>query len=208
MALALSLSLVERNDSKLITITDTSTGWGTDGDPAVTNLATKTLNTYCITMDIIINTPTEIITFDQIDLYTLSGPFATQSDLVFEIDYNTLLVNGSTVYTSNDTLPDGVWDITYKVQHYSGGTWSDIDSLITSVFICGDIQTRIYNRLRQLPFLYETNNLSLRSVQDPQVYAAFLNSAKKSAYTAQKDWLLNILQTIEKLMLNGSNYPW
>ena len=208
MALALSLSVLERNDSKLITFTDTSTGWGTDGDPAVTVLAAKTSNTYCITMDIIVNTPTEVITFDQIDLYTLSGPFTTQSDLVFEIDYSTLLASGSTVYASTDTLPDGVWDITYKVQYYTGGVWTDIDVLSTSLFICGDIQTRIYNRLRQLPFLYENNNLSLRSVQDPQVFAAFLNSAKKSAYTAQKEWLLNILQTIEKMMLNGSNYPW
>lgn len=208
MALALNLSVVERNDSKLITFTDTSTGWGTDGDPSYTSIQSRTSNTYSLIMNITINTPTEALVCDMIDLYDLAGPFASQSDLVFELDYTSLLVDGTPIITSTGTLPDGVWDISYKVQHYSTGTWSDVETKSFSVLVYGDIKSRIYQRLRQVPNLYNSKVLNGRDVQEPLLYYTFLKSIESSAFVARKEELLSMLETLERLLLNGSNYPW
>jgi hypothetical protein len=207
MALALNLSVVERNDSRLITFTDTSTGWGTGGDPTVTVIAARTGLTYSLTMDITINTSTEVIVCDQIDLYGkgVATPFTVQSDLVFELDDTTILVSGTGV---GDVLPDGVWDITYKVQYYTGGVWTDIDVKTFSILVYGDIKTQVYNRLRQIPNLYSKGILMSRDVQEPLLYYTFLQSIEKSAYVARKSELLDMLETLERLLLNGSNYPW
>ena len=58
MALALDLTVVQRNDSKLITFTDTSTGWGTEGDPSYTAIESKTdvSPTYALVLNITLNT--------------------------------------------------------------------------------------------------------------------------------------------------------
>lgn len=207
MALALGLTVVEQNDSKLITFTDASTGWGTDGDPAVTNLAARTSLTYSITMDITINTPSEVIVCDQIDLYTLAGPFSTAADLVFELDSDVILSSGVGV-DNDDVLPDGVWDITYKVQYYTGGAWTDIDVETISILVYGAIKTDVYERLRQVPNLYNSKILMSRDIQEPILYYTFLQSVEKSAYVARKEELLEMLGTLESLLLNGSNYPW
>jgi len=207
MALALDLTVVERNDSKLITFTDASTGWGTDGDPSYTSIAARTGLTYSLTMDITINTSTEVLVCDQIDLYVLSGPFVTAADLVFELDHNVVLSGGVTIAT-NEVLPDGIWDITYKVQYYTGGVWTDIDVKTLSVLIYGDIKTQVYDRLRQIPNLYNSKVLMERDIQEPLLYYTFLQSIEKSAFVARKEELLEMLETLERLLLNGSNYPW
>jgi hypothetical protein len=207
MALALNLSVVERNDSQLVTFTDTSTGWGTEGDPNVTNLDPRTELTYSLIMDITINTSTEVIVCDQIDLRDLFGPFTTTADLVFPLDYTTVLLNQVTVAT-NTILPDGIWDITYKVQEYVTGSWVDIDSYAFSVLIYGDVKTQVYNRLRQVPNLYNSKILMGRDIQEPLLYYTFLQSIEKSAFVARKEELLSMLETLERLLLNGSNYPW
>ena len=207
MALALNLSVVERNDGKLITFTDTSAGWGTDGDPAVTDLAAHTSNTYSITMNITVNTPSTVIVCDQIDLYTLAGPFASQADLVFELNYNNILSNGQGI-DNDQILPDGIWDITYKVQHYSAGTWSDIDVKTFSVLVYGDVRIKVYNRLRQVAQGLIYDNCTSRSIQESLLYYTLLKSIEKSAFVARKEELLSMLETLERLLLNGSNYPW
>lgn len=215
MALALNLSVVERNDSKLITFTDTSTGWGTDGDPSYTDIQSRTSNTYSLIMNITslimnitINTPTEALVCDMIDLYDLAGPFASQSDLVFELDYTSLLVDGTPIITSTGTLPDGVWDISYKVQHYSTGTWSDVETKSFSVLVYGNIKSQVYQRLRQVPNLYNSKVLNSRDIQEPLLYHTFLRSIECSGFVARKEELLSMLETLERLLLNGSNYPW
>jgi hypothetical protein len=207
MALALNLSVVERNDSKLITFTDTSTGWGTEGDPAINALAARTSLTNSIIMNITINTPSEVIVCDQIDLYDLAGPFAVQADLVFELDSTVVLSSGVGI-SSNDVLPDGVWDISYKVQTWSGAAWVDVDEYSFSVLIYGDIKTQVYNRLRLIPNLYNSKLLMARDIQEPLLYYTFLQSVEKSAFVARKEELLAMLGTLERLLLNGSNYPW
>src|SRR3972149_315343 len=197
MALALNLSVVERNDSKLVTFTDTSTGWGTEGDPSYTNIESKTdiSPTYALVLNITINTSTETIEFDEIDLYDLAGPFATIADLVFEIDHSNLLISGNTLYTSIDLLPDGIWDISYKVQFYNVGTWEDVDEKVFSVLIYGDIKTQVYYRLRLVPNHYSTKILNSRDIQEPLLYYTFLQSIEKSAFVARREELLEMLET-------------
>lgn len=207
MALALNLSVVERNDGKLITFTDTSTGWGTDGDPDVTDLVARSSNVYSITMNITVNTPTAVIVCDQIDLYGIAGPFLTQSDLVFELNYNDILSNGQGI-DNDQILPDGIWDITYKVQHYSGGEWLDIDVRTFSVLVYGDVRIKVYNRLRQVAQGLVYDNCTSRSIQESLLYYTLLKSIEKSAFVARKEELLSMLETLERLLLNGSNYPW
>lgn len=205
MALTLSLSAVERNDSKLLTLTDTSTDWGT---PSYTDIAARTSLTYSLTLDITINTPTATTVYDQIDCYVLAeGPFTAQSDLVFPISAAELLISSSPLGTTDTLLPDGIWDIVYKVQHYSGGTWSDVATKSFSILMYGQIKTKVYDKLRKVPKWSDCPN-GYRDINEASYYYTYLKSIESSAFVARKTELIQMLETLERLLLNGSNYPW
>lgn len=205
----LNFSVLERNDSKLITFTDTSTGWGTNSDPNYTSIRSLASNTYALTMDIVINTTSGITTCDTIDLYTIAAttPFAAQSDLVFPIDSTILKVNGNALGTSNFQLYDGIWDVTYKVLHFTGSAWTTLRTFTQSILVYGKSKTAVYDRLRLVPDLHEIGN-SYREIQETLFYYTYLQAIEKSAFLAQKSQLLTMLETLERLLLNGSNYPW
>ncbi len=208
MALALDLSAIERNDNKLLTLSDTSTGWGTGGDPNVTDIAARTSLTYSLTLDIIINTTTSVTTYSQIDCYVLhGGAFATQADLVFELDASKLLYSGVPIGTSSTLLPDGIYDIVYKVQSYNGSSWDDIDVKSVSILVYGQIKQKVYDKLRKVSKWSECPN-GYREINEASYYYTFLQSIEKSAFVARKTELLEMLETLERLLLNGSNYPW
>jgi hypothetical protein len=210
MAIALDLSVVEQNDSKLITFTDTSTGWGTEGDPSYTNIAARTSLTYSLIIDIIINTPTSTIVYDTIDLYGkgLHTPFSAQSDLEFAIDASMLLDSGEALGTSSTLLPDGVWDIVYRIQHYTGGAWTTLDTKTVSFLVYGQVKTDVYDKLRLVPRWTESDVSKYRDIQEAGYYYTYLESIEKSAFIARKADLLEMFETLQRLLINGSNYPW
>jgi hypothetical protein len=205
MALVLNLSALEQNDNKLLTLTDTSTGWGT---PAVTDIAARTSLTYSLTLDITINSTSGINIYDQIDCFVLhGGAFATQADLVFEIDASKLIGPNGPIGDSSTVLPDGIYDVVYKVQHYSGGLWSDVATKSISILIYGQIKQKVYDKLRKVAKWSECSD-GYRSINEASYYYTFLQSIEKSAFIARKSELLQMLETLERLLLNGSNYPW
>ncbi len=207
MALVLDLSVVEQNDSKIITFTDTSTGWGT---PAVTDIAAVATETYSLIMDITVNTPTGITVYDTIDLYGkgLATPFVTQADLVFAIDATILLDGGDALGDSDTLLPDGVWDIIYRVQHYVTGAWVTVATKTISILVYGQVKTDVYDKLRLVSRWTESDTGKYRDIQEAGYYNTYLQCIEKSAFIAQKADLLNMLETLQRLLINGSNYPW
>jgi hypothetical protein len=210
MALALNLSTVEQNDSKLITFTDTSTGWGTEGDPSYTDIEAYTSQTYALTLDLTINTPSGSTVYDTIDLYGkgLVAPFVAQTDLVFAIDATMILESEVAYGTSSTLLPDGIWDIVYKVQYYTGGAWTIIDSKSESLLVYGQIKKSVYDKLRLVPRWTESDVSKYRDIQEASYYYTYLQSIEKSAFIARKEELIEMLETLQRLLINGSNYPW
>lgn len=208
MALALELSALERNDSKLLTLTDISTGWGTEGDPSYTDIEARTSQTYSLTLNITINTTSGITNYDQIDCYLLAeGPFTTQEDLIFPINASDLQINGVAIGSDLTLLPDGIWDVTYKLQHYVTGSWVDVKTKSFSILVYGQIKTKVYDNLRKVPKWSECPT-GYRQISEASYYYTYLQSIEKSAFVARKAELLQMLETLERLLLNGSNYPW
>jgi hypothetical protein len=210
MALALNLSVIEQNDSKVITFTDISTGWGTGGDPNYTSIAAVATHTYSLLLDITINTPSGTVVYDTIDLYGkgLHTPFAVQGDLVFALD-SSMIYDGGVVLGDNTTLLlDGIWDITYRVQHYSGGVWTTVATKSISLLVYGQIKKAVYDKLRLVPRWTESDANRYRDIQEAGYYYTYLQSIEKSAFIARKDELVQMLETLQRLLINGSNYPW
>jgi hypothetical protein len=205
MALTLSFLAVERNDSKLLTLTDTSVTWTT---PSYTDIQARTSLTYSLTLDITINTPTLTTVYDQLDCYVIgSGPFATQAAMIFPISAANLQISGSPLGTTDTELPDGIWDIVYKLQHYTGGAWVDVASSTISILMYGQIKTKVYDKLRKVPKWSELSS-GYRDINEASYYYTYLQAIEKSAFVARKAELLQMLETLERLLLNGSNYPW
>lgn len=210
MALALNLSVIEQNDSKVITFTDTSTGWGTGTDPNYTAIAAVATQTYSLLLDITINTPGGAITYDTIDLYGkgLHTPFAVQGDLVFALDSSMIFDGAVAIGDSNTLLLDGIWDVTYRVQHYTGGVWVTTTTKTISLLVYGQIKKAVYDKLRLVPMWTESDSDRYRSIQEAGYYYTYLQSIEKSAFIARKDELIQMLETLQRLLINGSNYPW
>ena len=195
MALTPTLSYEERNDNKLLTMTDTTSNWGSGGNAAVTDVTVLTVDITITTSD---GTETD---YDTIDLYALnSGPFTLQSELVFEIDASLLLVDAVAMGTSDDELPDGLWNITYTI-NTTVGTPEDI-------FIDGRVRTAVYELLRVLPSIYNCNDCKSKQVLDAIYCYGCLNVARSDAYVAKTEELLSLLYNLERIVTNGSNYTW
>lgn len=209
MAVSLNYTVVERNDSKTITFTDTSTGWNTGGDPNFTSIRALTSHTYALTLGITITSSTSAITYDDIDLYTIAPtvPFTQQSDMVFTIDASKLKISGVAIGDSNTELPDGIWDVTYNLLTYSGSAFSTTRTFSQGILIYGVVKSKVYNRLRQVPNLYQLQS-SYREINEIAFYNTYLESIQKSAFVAKRTELIAMLETLQRLLLNGSNYPW
>lgn len=208
MAVALAYTVLERNDSQQITFTDTSTGWG-GSNPNFTSIQSLTSKTYALTLNIIINSPSSTITCDTIDLYVLNGStqFTSQSQLVFNIDASKLTVSGVPLGISTTNLTDGIWDTTYNLQYYIGGIWTTLSTLSQSILVYGQVQTAVYNKLVQLPMLYQMQ-VSSRVINETAFFYTYLQAIEKSAFVAKRTELIAMLETLQRMLLNGSIYPW
>lgn len=196
MALSLSLSYEEQNDNKKITITDTTTDWGTGGNIAVTDVTALTLDISVTTSD-----GTETV-YDQLDLYTLgSGPFAAQSELTWDIDASILEVSGVALGTSDDELPDGLWEFTYVVN-------TTVATLQETVYLDGRVRAAVYELLRELPTIYNCVDCKSKQVLDAIYAKALLDVNRSNAYIAKTEEILSLLYTIERIITNGSSYSW
>jgi len=202
MALTLTYNVLERNDNQLLTITDTTavaTGWGVGGNPAVTDIASATNK---LTLDIKITTSDGVeTTYDQINLYDEFGPFATTSDLVFELDCTLLTVSAVALGTADSEFPDGIYEFTYSYD-------SPTVSTTGTVLLDGRVTAGVYELLRTIPTKYECGGPHEKEVLDIIFAKAYLDSIHASAYVARIDSILNQLTVLERLITNVSTYTW
>ena len=193
----LTLAYKERNDNKLVTITDVTPDWGT---PTVGGITTLTLNTE---ITVSVNTTT---VYDQINLVTLSAlnGSSTQDDLVFQITAAELKVNGNALGTSNTVLPDGIYKFTYTLD--KGLATESI--LIEDVLMEGNVRNAVYQSLRVIPTLYMCNECKSKQIMDAIFAYGMLNSIRAGGYVAKIEELINQLYVLERLLEYGSSYTW
>lgn len=197
MAVVLALDYTERNDNKLITLTDISTGWST---PAGVDITTLTVQ-----INITVSDGT-FTTYDTIDLVTENSISAgtTQDELVFNLDATDLKVSGSAIGSSSDTLPDGIWEFNYVLNN----------GLLTAttlqewVFMEGNVRNSVYEAMRTIPILYMCNECKSKQIMDAIFAYGYLNSIRAGGYVAKTEELLDQLYVLERLLNYGSSYTW
>lgn len=195
MAVTLSLSYVERNDNKLITITDNSTDWGTPTPAGITSL----------TLDIEITTSNNNTTvYDKINLLTEYGTPATQAEMIFNIDASYLRKDNVAMGTSSTILPDGIYKITYILDK----SLATESQLIEYVLMEGNARNKVYEALRTIPILYNCNECKSKEVLDALFSYSYLNSIRAGGYVAKTEELLSQLYVLERLLNYGSSYTW
>lgn len=210
MAQSISLTLEERNDNKALIFTDNSgtyhavdnpTGWGTP-NVNVTDIDGVT-HTLFLKVSITDSTNTTTV-YDPIDLYTEFGPFTTAADLVFTIDASMLISGTVALGTSDDELPDGIYDIIYILDEGLGTETSFTEDYLLD----GVVRVSSYELLRELPVKYLTKNLNFNNYLNTSLASSYLRAMTSSAYTAKREELINQLNTLKRLLTNGSDYTW
>ena len=207
MALVLDFSIVERNDNKLLTITDTSgvynaitnpTGWGA---PNLTVAGiTSVAGAQSLELDITITISDGTTTiYDTIDLHSVIAAHVDLTDLVFPLDCSDLKVATIAIGTSDDEFPDGIYEITYS----SNG----VATSHTNVeIVYGKVKNATYELLRQMNTSYEYEGY----IDDGAVLAVFAKTYLDSILTndpsARETAVLDQLYTLERLLINESTY--
>src|SRR4030042_2375429 len=132
MSLILNLSYEESADKTQIVLRDTSTGWGTDGDPGIAAIDVATIT---FTLD------TEVNIVAVISVFTASG--GDQDLLVFTLDA------GDLGGTSGEEIVDAVYLLDYSVDTApSTGPW-DMTSKIAPII--GFVMVIVYEGLINAP---------------------------------------------------------
>jgi hypothetical protein len=200
MALTVSLSYSERNDNKLLTITDTTTNWGVGGNLEIYDIQTLTLDVTVTTSD-----GTETV-YDQIDLVTKNnlGGSSTQANLVFTISCADLEDSGTALGTSSDLLPDGIYEFAYIIDD---GEVTET-SYTEKILVEGVIRTYVYDLLRTLPTTYNCAECKTKEIMDIIFCKGLLDAMRAASYVAKTEELINQLYTLERLVLYGSTYTW
>jgi hypothetical protein len=200
MALTLSLSYTERNDNKLLTITDTTVDWGTGGNIDVSAITTLTLNVNITTSN---GTSKDYTQIDLVDLNGLGGS-STQTDLVFELDCSILEIGGVSIGTNTDYIPDGVWNFTYTVDE---GLGTEV-SFTESILVEGRVRVSLYELGRTLPTIYNCGECKSKQIMDTVFGYGLLNVLESNGYVAKNEELVNQLYVLERIITNGSTYSW
>lgn len=208
MALNLQLSTLQANDNKLLQFTDTTGvysgsntgGWGSP------NLAVTAIDGSTHTLELLIRivTPDTDTTYSYINLFTLFGPFATTTDLIFEINASHLLSSSVPLGTSTDLLPDGTYYITYIVDRGLVG------EVFTSfvMFVDGQVRNATYNKLRTIPTVYNCKNVKNKDIDDAILAYGYLKAMESTAYVAKTEELLNDLSVLQRIVLYGCDNSW
>jgi hypothetical protein len=198
MAVDLHLDYTERNDNKLITLTDISTGWSTPAGLDIT-----TLDLY-ISITTSSNTTTD---YEKINLMTLGSwitPATTQLELIYLIDASLLKVRGAAMGTADTLLPDGVYEFRYILNN-GLGTVSMLDEF---VLLEGNVRNSVYLALRSIPTLYMCKECKSKQIMDAIFAYGMLNSIRAGGYVAKTEELISQLYVLERLLEYGSSYTW
>jgi hypothetical protein len=197
MAISLALDYVERNDNKLITLTDISTGWS---DPAGVDISTLTLQIDITTSDNV------TVSYDQINLVTKNTITAstTQAELVFTLDASDFTNSSYDLGGSDDELPDGIYKFTYVLNNAD----PTAITLEEDVLMEGNVRNSVYSAMRTIPTLYMCNECKSKQIMDAIFAYGYLNSIRAGGYVAKTEELINQLYVLERLLNYGSSYTW
>lgn len=215
--LALSLTTpIQSNDSVILRLRDNSgtynagtnpTGWGSPNyslSDIISSLSTES-SKYHLLMEVTITTSSGVETvYDTVDLYSLSGPFVTVEDLVFDITPSVLSTSG--VVLNSETLPDGWYNITYKISE-AFGTFNVLDSISLELLVDGNVRTAVYSALRTVPYSttferYTHNVDEWDDVINPIYTYSLLQGMLAEVTVAKKEEILNMLSTLENNLSN------
>jgi hypothetical protein len=200
MAVTLALTYTERNDNKLLTLTDVSTDWGTPAVGAITTL----------TLDVSITTSANVTTtYNQINLIPLTNPFpadwtTNQTDLVWQFPPEDFVHAGVELGTDDSVFPDGIYTFLYKLNDGLGTE----STLSEEVLMEGNVRNAIYDALRTIPTLYTCNECKSKEIMDAIFEYGYLNSIRAGGYVAKTEELISQLYVLERLLLYGSSYSW
>ncbi|HKL13108.1 MAG TPA: hypothetical protein VJ907_05830 [Halanaerobiales bacterium] len=212
MALELSLSVSQSNDATHLTVTDNSTGWGdTVGVADIVDVDTTTVDKYHLVLDVIVTDKNnESHTYDTLDLYEIAGgsDFTTTDDLTWNIYADDLVESDTAMGTDEDRLMDGIWSITYSVREAHDITSTE-DTYESELIVDGDVRADVYDALREIAKQYDDNiNDHIDEIQETLLKFAYLKAIQASASVSEKENLVNMLWTLDKLNSDGSKYDW
>jgi hypothetical protein len=193
MAVTLALAYTERNDNKLLTLTDVSTNWGAP------NIAVGAITTLTLQIDIT-TSDNETVAYDVIDLVTYAtlGGGSVQADLVFSFDPSDITDGGTPLGTSDSVFPDGI----YNFIPASAAT------LTEDVLMEGNVRNAVYEAMRTIPTLYTCSECKSKEIMDAIFAYGYLNSIRAGGYVAKTEELISQLYVLERLLLYGSPYTW
>ena len=215
MALDLTYSITERNDNLVITMVDTAGtyhvvdnpgGWeiGAATNPDVNDIvATGGVHTLELSLKVTSSTGVST-TYDDVDLFTVFGPFTLPSDLVFELTPAMFTSSGVAMGSITDQFPDGIYEFTY---YYDQGLASEVVE-VSTVLIDGQVRNAVYELLRVIPKTYECKDCTTKQVLDAIFNKAYLDAIYSSAYVSNTEALYNQLYVLERLVTDGSSYTW
>lgn len=198
MAVSLALEYTERNDNKLLSLVDISTGWATPAGTDITNSLTLTVS--------ITTSDNVTVDYDLIDLVAVYNITAatTQAELVYTIDASDLKVSGVALGTAADVLPDGIYEFKYVLN--SGQLTSS--SLDDFQMLEGNVRNGVYEAMRTIPILYTCDECKSKQIMDAIFAYGYLNSMRAGGYVAKTEELLSQLYVLERLLNYGSSYTW
>jgi hypothetical protein len=199
---SLVLTMHQRNDCKTITFTDNS--------PWDNIIPIETIYMGSLTLAISIQTASgPIVEYEPIDLVEEFGidSSATKSDLVFEINPSMLIVKGGTetLGTEEDVFPDGVYTISYLLEHI--GIQEPV-SFTRYILVDGVIANKVYALLRALPLKYECGCPQEKQILRVAYANSYLQAMHASTTLVHVGYVLNKLRTLEDIIANGTVYTW
>ena len=167
-------------------------------------IATPTvLELTAITLDTVFtgtsNTP---VTKNQIDILAVFGPFTVQDSMIYTV---------TSVHLDGDTeaalLEDGLYEVTYNVTYKgAGGLASQTETLVTTLLVYGQVQTLVYDKIRQIPAWCNCSNKdSVEKILEADLCGAYLTGIEQSAYIAKTEELITMLIVLDDMVKNGSN---
>lgn len=221
MALELSLSFLEQNDNTALQITDDSgtyhavdnpTGWGAPNE-AVTDIVESTNETvgkYHLLLGVTYTGSNAVpIVYTDLNLYDLNGgAFADVTELTWSVDPADLVSGGIAQGSSEDTLLDGKYDFVYSLVDADDHS-SVAATLSISILLDGKVRVKVYNKLREIPTIYNTTdqvvpiyNDSFREILTTLLKKALFDAMLAGVTHSNTDDVLDILDTLERLTLN------
>lgn len=214
MALSnLTLSFTQTNDTKALIIQDTtsideSTDWGFGGNINYTDIGDQP-GEYSLTLEVSITTPgeTTLTQYDNIDLFNEFGPFTDYEDMKFTITADMLKSSGSSQFTSSDSIPDGIWSFTYRVNTVTGGTL--VASTSYDILVNGSVKKKLYEKYSKMTTAYTCDSVyKNREIMETVTVSTWYLALFADSYVSKDEELLSKMNTLNNLLTNGSNCTW